>query len=229
MGTIVAVSIIALWAAAVWSALSGPDFSITDPFSYVRIALNTFLYTGLFITAHDAMHGTVSRNKIINNSLGRISCFLFAAFSYSLLKRKHFMHHSDPTGDTDPDYGHSTDRFFPWFIKFLMGYSTIKQFLLMALIFNILIYFFPQVNVILYWLIPSVLSSIQLFYFGTYRPHRLPVHGLTAPHFARSQKLNHLAAFFSCYFFGYHHEHHSRPGTPWWKLYKLAEDNRTHP
>jgi beta-carotene ketolase (CrtW type) len=25
-------------------------------------------------------------------------------------------------------------------------------------------------------------------------------------------------AFISCYFFGYHYEHHDQPYLPWWKL-----------
>jgi beta-carotene ketolase (CrtW type) len=40
------------------------------------------------------------------------------------------------------------------------------------------------------------------------------------PYKARSQKRNHLGAFFCCYFFGYHYEHHAFPETPWWRLYK---------
>ncbi|RZL43682.1 MAG: fatty acid desaturase, partial [Pedobacter sp.] len=26
--------------------------------------------------------------------------------------------------------------------------------------------------------------------------------------------------FITCYFFGYHLEHHQKPATPWWQLYK---------
>jgi beta-carotene ketolase (CrtW type) len=27
----------------------------------------------------------------------------------------------------------------------------------------------------------------------------------------------------SCYFFGYHFEHHDSPGTPWWRLWRVKE------
>jgi beta-carotene ketolase (CrtW type) len=30
----------------------------------------------------------------------------------------------------------------------------------------------------------------------------------------------------SCYFFGYHYEHHESPQTPWWKLYQIKNRNR---
>ncbi|MDQ1141520.1 fatty acid desaturase [Pedobacter agri] len=36
------------------------------------------LYTGLFITAHDAMHGTISSNKTINNFFGYLAVFIYA-------------------------------------------------------------------------------------------------------------------------------------------------------
>jgi hypothetical protein len=35
-----------------------------------------------------------------------------------------------------------------------------------------------------------------------------------------AEKKNHVLAFFSCYFFGYHYEHHHSPGTPWWMLWR---------
>jgi beta-carotene/zeaxanthin 4-ketolase len=35
--------------------------------------------------------------------------------------------------------------------------------------------------------------------------------------------LNHYVAFFTCYFFGYHHEHHAFPYLPWWKLAEAKE------
>jgi len=39
-------------------------------------------------------------------------------------------------------------------------------------------------------------------------------------HQSRSQHKNHVLAFFSCYFFGYHYEHHDAPWLPWWKLWR---------
>jgi beta-carotene ketolase (CrtW type) len=40
------------------------------------------------------------------------------------------------------------------------------------------------------------------------------------PHNSRTQPNNHLLAMLSCYFFGYHFEHHAYPRTPWWRLYQ---------
>jgi beta-carotene ketolase (CrtW type) len=73
-------------------------------------------------------------------------------------------------------------------------------------------------NLILFWELPAVLSTLQLFYFGTYLPHR-GVHDKGNIHQSRSQAKNHIWAFISCYFFGYHYEHHAYPHMPWWKLF----------
>jgi beta-carotene ketolase (CrtW type) len=40
---------------------------------------------------------------------------------------------------------------------------------------------------------------------------------------SRSQRKNHVWAFISCYFFGYHYEHHAQPYLPWWKLPQAKE------
>lgn len=87
----------------------------------------------------------------------------------------------------------------------------------MAVLFNILKMWIPQANLLLFWVVPSLLSTLQLFYFGTYQPHKGEHDN---KYFARSQAKNHVLAFFSCYFFGYHYEHHDSPATPWWMLWK---------
>lgn len=222
MGIFLASIIILSWCLMLWSSMTSGIVRADDPVFYLRIAAQAFLYTGLFITAHDAMHGTVSKNRSVNHLAGSLACFLFAGFSYGNLRRKHFLHHAHPTGSQDPDFGQRSQNFFLWFFGFIRNYISLTQLIIMAAAHNLLSYYFGESKTLSFWLIPSVISSLQLFYFGTYLPHRHPENGLTAPHFARSQKKNHLAALLSCYFFGYHHEHHSSPGTPWWKLPALV-------
>ena len=43
------------------------EFSWANPLTFLAILVQTHLYTGLFITAHDAMHGIVSSNKKANH------------------------------------------------------------------------------------------------------------------------------------------------------------------
>jgi beta-carotene/zeaxanthin 4-ketolase len=105
----------------------------------------------------------------------------------------------------------------------MIQYITVWQVLIMAVLFNIGLIWFNEPRLFLLWILPSVLSTFQLFYFGTYLPHRLPHSDTMTPHMARSQPRNHLVAMLTCYFFGYHYEHHASPRTPWWKLYRIKQ------
>jgi beta-carotene ketolase (CrtW type) len=192
----------------------------------MHVAIQTYLYTGLFITAHDAMHGLVSSNRRLNSIVGQSATWLFAALSYSRLNRKHQLHHQFPGEAADPDYSTGSQNFWRWWFLFLKNYVSWWQIITMAIIFNVLQIWVNQQNLIVFWVLPSVLATFQLFYFGTYRPHRLPHTEPMMPHRARSQNGSHLWAMLSCYFFGYHYEHHESPQTPWWKLYRIKNLNR---
>lgn len=188
-----------------------------DPLVHGFVLLQTHLYTGVFITAHDAIHGVVApHNKKLNHAIGVLSATLFAFNSYKTLSAKHHLHHRHSATDHDPDYHEGNPNFFAWYYSFLKQYISIRQIVLMAVTYNILKIWFPMWNLIVFWEIPAILSTFQLFYFGTYLPHRGEHHN--PPHNARSQRLNHVWGFLSCYFFGYHYEHHAYPYLPWWKL-----------
>lgn len=214
VGVLMAILVIGCWFTSLILLLNW-DFSWTNPLVYLMVFVQMHLFTGLFITAHDAMHGTVSANKTINNILGGLAVFLYAGFFYKNLYRKHHLHHSDVHTDLDPDY--SKHGFFRWYFSFMLNYVTIIQFVIMAVAFNILKIWLDQANLLIFWVLPSLISTLQLFYFGTYLPHK-------GEHdnefFASTLKKNHIVAFFTCYFFGYHLEHHQKPNMPWWQLYK---------
>jgi len=119
------------------------------------------------------------------------------------------------------DY-HSSGNFFRWYFSFITNYVTVWQILLMAVTYNVMKLWFPYENLILFWIVPAVLSTFQLFYFGTYLPHRGEHNN---KHKSGTLSNNHVWAFLSCYFFGYHYEHHDSPGTPWWRLWRVKERN----
>jgi beta-carotene ketolase (CrtW type) len=75
--------------------------------------------------------------------------------------------------------------------------------------------------VMVFWVLPLVLSSFQLFLFGTFLPHRS--HGAPAAegHVIQSQGYGHLLSLLACYHFGYHWEHHAYPAVPWFRLPEL--------
>lgn len=217
-GVWIAFVIILLWAVSLGLLLT-ISIDWKNPLIYLAILVQTHLYTGLFITAHDAMHGLVSSNKKVNHTIGWICSILFSYNFYWRLFPKHHEHHRFVATDKDPDYHHS-DNFFVWYFSFVRQYVNIWQILLMAVTFNILKLFLPTENLIVFWMLPAIISTLQLFYFGTYLPHRGESDN---EHHSRSQSKNHIWAFISCYFFGYHFEHHDSPGTPWWKLWEEKE------
>lgn len=225
IGTLIAIFIILAWAAHLVYILVYQAVDLSRISFWGHIILQSWLFTGLFITAHDAMHGTVSRNRTINNVIGFLSTLLYAGMWYPMLVKKHRMHHVSPATGQDPDYHVGNQNFFVWWFSFMKQYLTIWQIIIMAVLFNVGLIFFSELQLIVLWIIPAFLSTFQLFYFGTYLPHRLPHTLDMRPHNSRSQHRNHLWAFLSCYFFGYHSEHHASPATPWWQLYKIKNAN----
>jgi beta-carotene ketolase (CrtW type) len=221
MGILIASLIITFWASHLFYCLINVSVDLFSPVFYLHILIQAYLYTGLFITGHDAMHGTVSKNKIINNSIGWISTLLFAGLSFKKLIKNHFKHHKYPGEKSDPDFYIKSQNLFIWWGVFLFRYTTIIQLLIMAVSFNVLNIWFAEVSLISFWIIPALLGTFQLFFFGTFIPHKYPHTEKMKPYNSRTQKQNHLWAMLTCYFFGYHYEHHEWPETPWWKLYKM--------
>jgi beta-carotene/zeaxanthin 4-ketolase len=219
-GVLMAIAVIGSWAGLLVFLLQQPvDFR--QPWVYLAVLVQMHLYTGLFITAHDAMHGVVSSNRKLNHAIGWIAALLFSFNFYNRLLPKHHEHHRHVASEKDPDY-HPSGNFWRWYWSFITTYVNIWQFLLMAITFNILKLYIPTENLILFWMLPAVLSTFQLFYFGTYLPHRGEQDN---KHKSGSLSKNHVWGFLSCYFFGYHYEHHDSPGTPWWRLWKVKDGN----
>ena len=216
-GVIIACSLILVWFISL-TVLINWNINYKNPLVYLAIYLQTHLYTGLFITSHDAMHGSVSRNKRINILIGRFTSLLFAFNFYDRLLVKHHQHHKHVATEKDPDY-HESGNFWLWYWNFIKRYITIKQLILVTICLQLLRFFFPLENLLLYWVLPSILSTFQLFYFGTYIPHKDGHHNENK-HKSRTIEKNHFWAFLSCYFFGYHYEHHDAPGIPWWRLWQ---------
>tara|TARA_R110002072_G_scaffold216077_1_gene373098 strand:+ start:7850 stop:8578 length:729 start_codon:yes stop_codon:yes gene_type:complete len=217
-GLVIAITIVGLWFVSLVLLLNY-QISWSNPLVYLGILIQMHLYTGLFITAHDAMHGLVSSNKKLNNIIGWMTALLFSYNFYNRLFPKHHEHHRFVATSQDPDY-HDSDNFFVWYFSFIKQYVTIWQIILMAVTFNILKLFLPVDNLILFWMLPAVLSTFQLFFFGTYLPHKGENDN---KHHSTTQARNHFWAFITCYFFGYHYEHHDSPGTPWWRLWRVKE------
>lgn len=189
----------------------------------IAIAVRAFLHTGLFILAHDAMHGTLMpAYPKVNDWAGQLILGIYSLLSFHHMRAYHNQHHRTPAQSSDPDF--YPGSFTPWYIHFMRAYIRERQgaiiFWGMSFFFYPLLFIFhvPLLNAVLFWLLPQALSSLQLFYFGTYRPHKKPPGGHTNAHRAVSSKASPLLSFLSCYHFDYHWEHHQYPHLPWYKL-----------
>jgi beta-carotene/zeaxanthin 4-ketolase len=182
----------------------------------------TWLNVGLFIVAHDAMHGSLApRRPAVNLWVGRTALALYAGFSYDQLAPRHFDHHRHSGTGRDPDFSvKHPKKFDRWYLAFLGQYFGWREFIILS--FAIAAYLVllgaPLVNLLVFWALPAILSSLQLFLFGTYLPHRHTDAPFVDRHCARSNEYAPLISLLTCYHFGYHHEHHLQPHLPWWKL-----------
>jgi beta-carotene ketolase (CrtW type) len=177
---------------------------------------------GLFIVAHDAMHGSLAPGLPgFNRWVGRIALAVYAGFSFDRLLPKHLAHHRSPGTAEDPDFHIAGPRlFWRWYLAFLRQYFGLRELAGMACIAAayLLLLRAEPANLLLFWALPAWLSSIQLFLFGTWLPHRQRSDDFADRHRARSSDFGWLASLISCFHFGYHLEHHRAPHLPWWAL-----------
>ena len=192
------------------------------------IGLRTVLQTGLFILAHDAMHQSLlPHSPELNHRLGSFALWCYGGLNYEQCRHNHYQHHLQPGSDRDLDLSGKNTDILSWYCNFLRNYFSTQ--LLLKIILNLSILLLIGLgnpmslgqdlwNVSFFYLVPLVLSSWQLFIFGTYLPHR-PLPGESSlPHHSRSLPYPQWLSFLLCFHFGYHWEHHEYPYLPWYKL-----------
>ena len=241
IGAIVATAIVTLWLST-WVLLLATDISHLPPFLIlVAIIWRAFIQTGLFIVAHDAIHGSIVPGAHrLNRAIGQSALILYALLPYKKLAFHHTQHHLQPARSGDPDFHDGVhDSMFAWYCKFMTEYLDRRQqvvlfFGMKAIFFTLFLGFHVHIpNLFLFWVLPIVLSSLQLFLFGTYLPHRAPdgsskwndphnVHHATSSHHPP------ILSFLTCYHFGYHWEHHEYPFLPWYRLPSARRQNLQH-
>ncbi len=226
LGLLIACSIITIWASSLAILFTLDTFKTNNLLILFAILWQTFFYTGLFITAHDAMHGVVfSRNSEVNNFIGFFALIFYGLFSYRKMIDTHWQHHQHPASELDPDYHNGEHKgFLSWYLYFMFRYWSWLRLIGLVVAFHFMssILNTPKINLILFWIVPSLLSSIQLFYFGTFLPHREPLKGYQNSLRAQSVYLPMFWSFLTCYHFLYHQEHHEYPHIPWWQLPKIV-------
>ena len=240
IGLALAAAIFGAWLSVhLWAMFAFEITATTWPLVPFIFALQCWLSVGMFIVAHDAMHGSLMPvAPKAGQAIGAVLLFLYAGFGWRRMRDAHFAHHRHTGTADDPDFHAGNPRdFWPWYAQFLRRYFGILSYLWVHAV--VLTYYFafavaPE-NIALLYGFPAIASSLQLFYFGTYRPHRQEGSGhedsaeFPDRHRARTNDYGSIASLFSCFHFGYHHEHHLHPGTPWWALPERHRDYvKTH-
>ncbi len=232
VGLALGLGIAGSWLAIHFYAMFG--FTLTWaslPFALAMAMVQCWLSVGVFIVCHDAMHGSLAPGRPkLNGAIGAVLLALYAGFAWKCLRDAHFAHHRLAGRAGDPDFDeHHPDDFLRWYATFFRRYFGWRSILYVHTVVGIywLVLDVPMVQIVLLYGLPALGSSLQLFYFGTFRPHRhLPREqvGTAADsafsdhHNTRSEDFGTLASLATCFHFGYHLEHHRRPDVPWWAL-----------
>ena len=139
------------------------------------VLLLCWLSVGLFIVAHDAMHGSLAPGRpALGRATGRLCLFVYAGFSYDRLLPKHMAHHRHAGTAEDPDFHAPAPRSVSrWYAAFFRQYFGARELAMISAIIAVYLFLLGAryENLLLFWALPSILSSMQLFFFGTYLPH----------------------------------------------------------
>lgn len=219
----VAATIAVAWLAIHFGGIFAfPLTAATWPLAVPLVLVQTWLSTGLFITAHDCMHGSFSRAQPeINRAVGRAALMMYAGLDYDRMVPNHFAHHRHVGTAADPDFDAcNPTRPAPWLIRFFRTYYSHWQIVRIVVVLSLYqLAGASLVNVLVFWAVPALLALVQLFYFGTFLPHRHADDAFPDRHNARSNAFGPLLSVLTCFNFGgYHHEHHLHPHVPWWRL-----------
>ena len=234
IGLTLAALILGGWIVAHAYAMFGFRFTAANwPLGVGLGLILTWLSVGMFIVAHDAMHGALApRARHLETPVGTLALGLYAGFDFRLMRRAHYDHHRFAGTAADPDFHDGNPRdFWPWYVHFLREYFGWRSALFITLVVQL--YFWvldvPLVNILALYAAPAIISSLQLFAFGTWAPHRhdrpghAPLGRVMHPpfpdrHNARTNRMPSWMSLLTCFHFGYHHEHHLAPQLPWWAL-----------
>lgn len=208
-------------AAAAAATASPPRSSLLDIVG--TFLLLEQLYTGLFITTHDAMHGNICfGRRWLNDLLGRVAISLYAWMDYKMLWEAHWEHHNH-TGvvGRDPDFHNGRSiALLPWFGRFMGSYFSVAQFAKIALASQVLQALgAPYWNLVVYMAGSALVAAFRLFYFGTYVVHLPQSPDEPMPWWkSHSSAAPWPVTFWQAWHFTLHLEHHRWPYAPWWDL-----------
>lgn len=229
---------IAIWAAAGYTALHAPLLVKLPCYFIIGATIQ-----GLVILMHEAVHGIMFRNRILNRWIGFL-CGVPAFLSVSAYRIGHIPHHRHERTARDPDELENFSRnprvlsalfCLTFFAGEIFGFyrvgpanafrgrrseriAVIEEYLLVTAIFIVAFASLPMHVMLNVWVFPALFAR-QLTNVRTLAEHCLTG---TEDRLAatRTVKSNAFVSFFMCNL-NFHIEHHLYPAVPWYNLRRL--------
>lgn len=199
---------------------------------------------GISLFTHEAVHGVLSRNKVLNRVFG-IACAMPVLQNYSAYKVLHLRHHKHLGHEGDPDHYDNYTRwtwlvFSMHWLRLIVGYPIyivmipilgfrqgnqsdrhwiVGEVILLFVLIGLAVWLIPWPVILHAWLIPMIMINTMVNIRGMSQHTFLeepddPVRG------TRSILTNPVTEFFMCNE-NYHLEHHLFPRVPWYNLKRL--------
>ncbi len=245
----------ALYAAAVATLLAlAPGFRGGFGWRWIAAAplylLAAASLHGMSLFTHEAVHGTLCKNRRWNAVLGAL-CAVPVLQNFSAYRVLHLRHHDHLGAEGDPDHYPNYTR-WSWLVfllnwgRLLLGYPAyivaipllgwkqgaardrcgiVVEGALGVGFFGLLWGWVPHPAVVHAWLIPMLLINTMVNIRGMSQHTLLEEHHGDPVRGTRSILTNRVTAFFMCNE-NYHLEHHLYPGIPWYELPRVHAELR---
>jgi fatty acid desaturase len=200
---------------------------------------------GISLFTHEAVHGTLSRNRRWNALLGAL-CAIPVLQNFSAYRVLHLRHHEHLGEEGDPDHYPNYTR-WSWMVflmnwgRLLIGYPVyivaipilgfkhgsgkeragIVAEALACAAFLFLLFRLPLPIVIHGWVIPMLVINTFVNIRGMSQHTLLEQHHGDTVRGTRTILTNPVTTFFMCNE-NYHLEHHLHPGVPWYHLPRVS-------
>ena len=200
---------------------------------------------GISLFTHEAVHGTLASNRVVNDLMGALCAFpvLQTCAAYRVLHLRHHQHLGD---EGDPDHYENYSRwtwmvFLMNWLRLLIGYPVyitaipIMGFqqgaardrwwiaaevsVLISLVLFVWLSPIPRSWLLHGWLIPMLCINTMVNIRGMSQ-HTLLEHATDEVQGTRTILTSRLVRFFMCNE-NFHLEHHLYPGVPWYSLPKV--------
>lgn len=187
----------------------------------VTIPVNACCFTGLFILAHEAIHGTLLPEfPRLGHVLGRVFASVYALVDYDLLRANHARHHRHVGTTDDPDYD-AEGRILVHAARFMRRYLRWYSIPVLALAGHALGQRGFSLAMIGAYVAPVLLSTAIVFTVGIHLVHHPVLVAKYAPNDDQRAvciDFGRVGSMLLILNFNTHWLHHAQPRLSWWEL-----------